>query len=376
MTAARATKGKRGGGKVWHVFRFRERFELADDQRFCRKGPLIYARDYVSAADDESAAYLQQLQALGRHRNALELEGAWVRLRRAASGRSRAYRGYLLTPDNRPASDAEIGRTVLFCDARRASRILNTLAEVGLLEQVCCPIFDLSENEAPKKKRSKKAAETSETPKQAKKKTGRRKSVSREGSGAHEALSILRAQKRNGMANSKEREQKLADNGNGKGQAPIEREKPVPLKSHEVTLEGVTAPRAHAPQRVPGAPDIVKLADALPRAVDGLAHGFSVRAGEFAREIFELLRCPFAPDSVQGARELGCFRAGLLDAIDAGLSPPQLDEVISKAKRDAARIGKSRKRYYRNQGTPEAYWRFLWNKHVDARRGHRATGSG
>jgi len=163
--------------KVWHVFHFRERLELPDDARFCRRGPLVYSRDYVSATDDESAAYLQQIDALSRRHNGLELEGAWSRIRRATSARSRAYRGYLLTADNLPASDAEIGRTILFCEPRRATRILKALAEVGLIEQARCPIFDLSQNEVTPAKRKRtprnKANRKSGT-------SGCKKSISRE----------------------------------------------------------------------------------------------------------------------------------------------------------------------------------------------------
>ena len=190
----------------WHVFRFHERFELADDQRFCRKGPLVYSRDYVSAADDESATYLQQLDALSRRQNGLELEGAWSRIRRAASSRSRAYRGWLLTASNCPMSATEIGRKVLFCDPRRATRILKTLAEIGLIEQARCPTFDLSENEAPKRKRRKKATKGSEKAKSAKRKSGRRNAVSRESSeNLESSRSPLRVEKQNVRANQGKR---------------------------------------------------------------------------------------------------------------------------------------------------------------------------
>lgn len=168
--------------KVWHVCRFRERFELADDLRFDRRRPLIYSRDYVTANDDESASYLRQIDALSRRKNGLELEGAWSRIRRAASARSREYRGYLLTSANRPASDAEIGRTILFCEARRALRILKTLAELGLIEHVRCPIFDESRNNVTRKKARKtpslKANRRDRT-------SGRRESASRETTGNH-----------------------------------------------------------------------------------------------------------------------------------------------------------------------------------------------
>jgi len=191
----------------WHVFRFHERFELADDQRFCRKGPLIYSRDYVSAADDESATYLQQLDALSRRQNGLELEGAWSRIRRAASSRSRAYRGWLLTATNCPMSAADIGRTVLFCDPRRATRILKTLVEVGLVEQARCPTFDLSQNEAPTVKRRTKATKGNEKAKRGKPKSGGENTVSHKNSeNLEDSRSPLRAKKQNGKVSQQKRD--------------------------------------------------------------------------------------------------------------------------------------------------------------------------
>ncbi|MCL5280290.1 MAG: hypothetical protein M1376_10330 [Planctomycetes bacterium] len=111
------------------------------------------------------------------------------------------------------------------------------------------------------------------------------------------------------------------------------------------------------------------IADLLPRALDGLAHGQAVRADDFAREIFHLLGPPFDAASRDGARELGNYRAAWLDAIDAGLSPGQMGDLCIKGRKDAAAIGQHRRRFYRGEGSPEAYWRFRFNKHLAARRG-------
>lgn len=356
---------------VWHVCRFRERFELPDDLRFCRKGPLVYCRDYVSPCDDESASYLREIDAVTRHRNALEIIGAWSLIRRAASARSRAFRGYLLTADNRPMSDAEIGRTILFVEPRRASRILKALAEAGLLEQVCCPIFDLSENEAPQNKGAKSAGKPAKSPKR---KTGRKNSVSREGSeNLGRTRTPLRAKMKNELTTGKGKEKEV--NGNGKEQGGRNENTPLPSEPPRSTPKGSGSPNANGPRRDCG-PGIVRLSAALPRAVDGLAHSYAIRADDFGAEIFALLQCPMDRESLDGRRELGNFKAALLGAIDAGLSPGQIEECIGKAKADAGRIGRNRRRHYTNGGTPERYWRFLFGKHLDARRGHRARGAG
>lgn len=356
-------KSKRRSAKVWHVYRFTERFELADDQRFCRKGPLIFSKDYVSPADDESVAYLRQVDALTRHRNGLELEGAWVRVRRAASARSRAFRGYLLTAEDRPMSDAEIGRTILFCEPRRASRLLKSLADVGLIEHVICPTFDLSLNEPLRRKPRKKAPSGPQKAKSQKKKSGRRDSVSRENSeNLERARDPLRAKMKNEMASGREENANKPDTENTS----------VPGKPPRNTPERSVSPTASGPRRDSRGPDIVRLGMALPRALDSVTHAYALHADDFAAEVFALLRCPFDRDSAMGRREIGNFRAALLEAIDGGLSPEQIEEVIGKSKVDAGRIGKARRRYYANNGNPEQYWRFLFGKHLDARRGRQA----
>jgi hypothetical protein len=89
----------------------------------------------------------------------------------------------------------------------------------------------------------------------------------------------------------------------------------------------------------------------------------------FADEIFALLMPPFTRDDREGRRELGNFAAALQEAIDAHLSPSALAELVSRAKADAREIAKHRARHYRDGGSPERYWRFQFNQHLDARRG-------
>ncbi len=133
---------------------------------------------------------------------------------------------------------------------------------------------------------------------------------------------------------------------------------------------------AEVPPAVSAGPRIVQLRPddpspvgrLMPRAVDGLAHGYAVQADDFAREIFALLRAPFTDESREGARELGNYRAALLGAIDAGLGPGQIEELMGKARHDAAEIAKHRKRYYRDGGSPEKCWRYKFNLHLAARR--------
>jgi hypothetical protein len=286
---------------VWHVVRFAERFELPDDARICRKSPLIYTRDYVTESDDESANYLKQLAVMSRRQNSLELEGAWSRIRRAAACRSRAFRGYLLNGDE-PASDAEIGRTILFCEPRRATRILQALKEIGLIEQVRCPIFDISRNDVPPKKRRKKPVEQVRG---ARAQSGQRKSVSRKATGRPEgARTPLRAKRKN----ERVREERNTNAGIPEGQ-PSATTNPKESEAGQSHANGPTAGGSalsvHAKRSRP---------DAVP-----IGHCLKIRdfdAENFGLQVFEALGLDkrYSVGSREGKSERASFANWLIKA--------------------------------------------------------------
>jgi hypothetical protein len=177
--------------------------------------------------------------------------------------------------------------------------------------------------------------------------------------------------------------------GEGQGPGPLKPQAVTAQGGRHSTPQGERQPAITPPARVSGNPKILPIRDGdaaaighlLPRAVGGLAHGYALRADDFAREIFNLLQAPFTDESRDGVRELGNYRAALLEAIDAGLGPGDLEDLMRKARHDAVEIAKHRKRYYRDGGNPEAYWRFLFNKHLaarlpSARAGPTATATG
>jgi len=146
-----AKSGKKRIKKVWRIFRFKERFELADNVRFCRQSPLLFTRDFVgSGKDDESIGYAQQMQILRMSPRRLVLKGAFGELKEIAANRSRAYRGYLLDERFEPATDSRVAMW-LGLEIKEARSILKELAKIGLIERVDLPIFDERENLPPDK---------------------------------------------------------------------------------------------------------------------------------------------------------------------------------------------------------------------------------
>jgi hypothetical protein len=147
---------------------------------------------------------------------------------------------------------------------------------------------------------------------------------------------------------------------------------PGPVKPQGVTAresrgQAAAAPVVRTPSRVRHhlSGDAWSIGD----VIAGIEHRYNLEALGFADEIFALLMPPFTRDDREGHRELGNFAAALQEAIDAHLPPSALAELVSRAKADAREIAKHRARHYRDGGSPERYWRFQFNQHLDARRG-------
>ena len=170
--AAKAKKAKTV--KVWHIFRFEQRFEMSDKTTTCRKGPLIFVREYVGVgSDDESIGYKQQINILKQSPNRHVLRSVWDELREIAAIRSKRYRGYLLDESLKPMTDRRIA---MLCglELSACSNVLKELAAVGLIERVTLPAFDEDGDDAPPPTDAGKKKTTAKK-KTTKKKTGSKK---------------------------------------------------------------------------------------------------------------------------------------------------------------------------------------------------------
>lgn len=145
---------------------------------------------------------------------------------------------------------------------------------------------------------------------------------------------------------------------------PVE---PQGVTARESRGQAAAAPVVRTPSRVrlPAPRD----AWSIGQVIAGIEHRYNLQALSFADEIFALLMPPFDRDSREGRREFGNFAAAFQEAVDAGLTPSALAELVSRAKADAREIAKHRARHYKDGGSPERYWRFQFNQHLNARRG-------
>lgn len=393
----------------WCVTNWSAFFEIGGGYK--KKGGLEFVRFFVAAGGTkatESSQFLQLLNVLRAvspqryHQNV----GIYFALVGLTATLQHCYRGWLLDEKLAPLSAAGMaGRLVVKAAVMRTA--LKDIQRAGLITPQPLPAFDPAADEEDKPAAKKPAGAPKK--KTAKKKTAKKAAQgrSRRGSGdiskhlktfGNISKSLQEEEEVTEMTNGQTKEETLTGQmakGQGtqsqdQGQAnsnpaTAPPEGPGPVRPPDVTAgqprhsspsPGRREPATAAPG-VSGGPLILPLHGGgeaaplgalLPRAVDGLTRGYALEADAFAGEIGALLAAPFAGDSRDGRRERGNYRAALLDAIDAGLGAEQIAEVMDKGRADAGAIGKHRKRYYRNDGSPEQYWRFRWNKHVAARR--------
>ncbi len=344
--------------KIWHIYEFDQRFELAEDTRVCRKGPLLYCREAVSNSDDSTKDYRLQLLALRRYENHLELYGAFIALRNQAADRSRAYRGYLLNGRRQPAAIGDI------CDwlgvrPQEVRKILKQLQAVGLIERVELPQFDVSKNERPGETGSPEKSGKVQSP------------LKREGNGNGKGKE-KKKNNGNGKDNRKPKttatempkgqaERQGQDLGTSKDQGgpPSKRETtasptttppfvsmPLPSMPTEADARGpVGAPAPKAPWRSDLESDLDRIGQVLlgtgPPAPEGFEQRYSDRAKEFAARIYEDLGLAYGRTMM--ARELGTFAACWTRAERAGLPPPIAATLWDEAVTQAGKLRKKRR---------------------------------
>jgi len=145
------------GAKVWKIFHFKERYELPDDIKICRKSSLQYIKLFVGiSAGDEARGYQQQMTMIcngdGRYNN--EIKGLYNELVIMAGEHSYAKRGYLLDAADQPLTSSQIAKLLNYPPATMR-KMLAKYESVKLLEKVDLPEFDLSKNETSKYDNSK-----------------------------------------------------------------------------------------------------------------------------------------------------------------------------------------------------------------------------
>jgi len=331
--------------KVWRIFRFKERFELSENIRKCRRSALEFSRDFVGDAGGDEAVGYQRQFALLSNGDGLEfgmLYGLYRLLVNMSAKQSRAFRGYLLDAKNQPLSDSQIGK-LLKIETKRIRKILRRLASVDLLELVELPEFDMSVNEPP--------PEDDEPGDD----NGSGKSNQKSADGNRKPQSGGRGRTR--AENSAEGRKPLKEkgnmvNGNGKGinKEATKRRREVQSKAQEAPppttqplKPQVSAERGSVIQFT--APSELKNTGRLGEIAEKILHRYNPQAKEFAFEVYKALELRWDPMSEQGKRELGCFASvwqKLAGWQNAGMPLPVINEIRQRAIDEARKIAKRR----------------------------------
>lgn len=312
---SRMTKKKANirGRKVWHITDFREIFELSDDLRKKRPGPLTYTKSPVMLtplSKEPDIKLWEKLQELKSRPERHLLRSVFEDLKCWAGLKTIKERGYLITTSGQPASYEYIaGQLKMGVDELEKAMLL--LEVIGLIERV-----------------SKKTPDKS-------------------GQGRTKADRSGRGRKKPDTAGRKRKPLKEQNktNGNGKGKSKgnkkrLNKNKPKEKAPPAKTTQSL---KPQIPQR--GGKLIQFTPPSTLEIEKKILHRYTPQSKQFAFEIYQALALPWDPTSEMGRRELGCF-ASVWEKIagwgNAGIPMEVIAELRDRAISEAKKIAKRR----------------------------------
>jgi len=138
--------------RVWHITDFRELFELPDDLRKDRPGPLSYTKSFVclsGISKRHEIAHFERIQDLKSRPKRHLLRSIFEDLKNWSGKKTIKHRGYFLTTAELPAT-YEYLAAQLRLDVTELKQAMSILEEIGLIER-------LSMDTLPSDKHAKKA---------------------------------------------------------------------------------------------------------------------------------------------------------------------------------------------------------------------------
>ena len=338
----------------------------------CRKSGLQYTRDFVSAAGgDEAVGYLRQFGLLNEG-DGLKLgmfKGLYRELINMAAQHSWAKRGYLIDADDKPLSDAQIGK-LLRIKGPTMGKILRQFASVKLLDKVDMPEFDMSLNDLPPRKKDESRGTPGKSGKNQaplkKRQNGKTAKPPKGGKKINEQKATNGLTAVNAKENKNDKahrhnanvQGKVRSRGQAKEEPPSTPTTTPPFKPQVSDAPGgskvipFTAPRTSF--NSPGGPQ-------RPRAVCGYDRSDEI----FGKRIYVELGLRWDTASPEGRREICCFASKWAQARAslARLPPEVRDEIGVRLISEARKIAKRGKRNKR----PGAVWCIVADKLVTAR---------
>ncbi len=349
--------------KVWHIFRFTERFEYLEKRNNYKKNPLIFTKDYVgSGRDNESIALLKQLAEIKVHPNRHVLQSSFYDLKNVAANQSFRYRGYLLDGRFEPATNRTIAMWIGL-KPTETKKTLEELRQIGLIERVTMPEFDPADDETTPPKDDADESEKSDDRKKPEKTGENRKAPAKK---KKEKENKTEKKTKRGVEDpSKEKKPETKTNSEAEAKGK-DNPKAKDQDKAEPTLRPTATPPIYPTKSDSGVAQKATSPVERPRSINPdinrTVQLYDSQAKEFGGLIFATLEVRYDPLSPEGKSELANYAVAWTRAQMAGLGPRYLNELWDSALRAAERVAIRRRRGKPFKKSAEALWRWLFSR--------------
>ena len=162
-TGQKRSSGPGRGKKVWHITDFAELYELADDVRKERSGPLRYTKSHVTLSPfcpDAESAYFERMRRLKARPERHLLRSIFEDLKNWTGSKPYGLRGFLVTAEGKAAS-CEYLAEQLTLSVEDIKQSLPILEQLGFLERTL--MNGQAEPKKPERKSARKKSKTGST---------------------------------------------------------------------------------------------------------------------------------------------------------------------------------------------------------------------
>ncbi|MHC4556053.1 MAG: hypothetical protein ACYS80_01985 [Planctomycetota bacterium] len=355
-------KANRKQKRVWHITDFAELYELADDLRKERSGPLRYTKSLVTLSPfcpDAESRHFERMRRLKARPERHLLRSIFEDLKNWTGSKPYGFRGYLTTAEGKAASSDYLAEQ-LSVSVDEIEKALPELEQLGFLERI--PMSEQPEPKKPKRKTANKKSKTSRSKaakKQTKKSTQKNKQKTQNATkctagcsteGVPEPAGLSRTEPESVCPPSRKNKNKVKGKGKGKGKTTSGLTAPGFKRNNNGNGKDNTQGKANGQvpcppttQPLPSEPRVsdeggrVTLTARPPESAEISRHGLS-----YGRRVYLALGYRYCIDSPEAAREIGSF-ASKHDTVCqrlSALTPTAVDAILSRGLREAAKIAK------------------------------------
>jgi hypothetical protein len=349
---------KRSAQRAWRITDFEDLFELPDDVRKARSGPLTYIKNIINLsawASEAEVAYFERMKLLKAHKNRHLLRSVFDDLLAWVGDKPYGPRGWCVDGGNKPADckyiACQLGETV--ANIKAAFR---NLASIGLIERVEYTFRNgpersgsfrrPSRGSGKGKNKVKKPAASKKKRKKKKTTSAKTKSSVQEGNltGYPQSQDQVTGQ---GPGQPKPKPQKQPQE-HSQAQTKLQ-SKPQPIKPSKSDEGGQVLPFAGPP----GSANVHRIGE----VAMGIMHRYDPDCVAFGLEVYRLLKLPWAEDSLEAWREI-CSFGSVWSKAKSSCPPGDIERLRARAIGRAGEIAK----YWKGKGNIRAVFNSEFKK--------------